>query len=98
MRPMRTIVSKLRRKLGDDADNPTYIFTEPRVGYRMPKGGGEGKGGHYSPVRVRLALTALNDPPCYYERFGFLVTAGLTLPNGIPLWGMTRQPSLGLGA
>ena len=40
VRPMRTIVSKLRRKLGDDADNPTYIFTEPRVGYRMPKGEG----------------------------------------------------------
>ena len=39
VRPMRTIVSKLRRKLGDDADNPIYIFTEPRVGYRMPKGG-----------------------------------------------------------
>ena len=38
VRPMRTIVSKLRRKLGDDADNPTYIFTEPRVGYKMPKG------------------------------------------------------------
>ena len=38
VRPMRTIVSKLRRKLGDDADNPTYIFTEPRVGYRMPMG------------------------------------------------------------
>ena len=32
------IVSKLRRKLGDDADRPTYVFTEPRVGYRMPKG------------------------------------------------------------
>ena len=38
IRPMRTIVSKLRRKLGDDVDNPTYIFTEPRIGYRMPKG------------------------------------------------------------
>ena len=38
VRPMRTIVSKLRRKLGDDADNPAYIFTEPRVGYWMPKG------------------------------------------------------------
>ena len=38
VRPMRTVVSTLRRKLGDDADNPTYIFTEPRVGYRMPKG------------------------------------------------------------
>ncbi|MDE2802699.1 MAG: helix-turn-helix domain-containing protein, partial [Chloroflexota bacterium] len=39
LRPMRTMVSKLRRKLGDDADNPTYIFTEPRVGFRMPRGG-----------------------------------------------------------
>ena len=38
MRPLRTIVGKLRRKLGDDADEPTYIFTEPRVGYRMPEG------------------------------------------------------------
>ena len=38
LRPMRTIVSKLRRKLGDNADCPTYIFTEPRVGYRMPAG------------------------------------------------------------
>ena len=27
----------LRRKLGDDANNPTYIFTEPRVGYHMAK-------------------------------------------------------------
>ncbi len=23
---------------GDDADHPTYIFPEPRVGYRKPKG------------------------------------------------------------
>ena len=38
VRPMRTIVSRIRRKLGDDADNPTYIFTEPRAGYWMPKG------------------------------------------------------------
>ena len=40
---MRTIVSSLRRKLGDDADSPTYIFTEPRVGYRMPRGEETGK-------------------------------------------------------
>ena len=38
VRPMRTIVSKIRRKLGDSAEEPTYIFTDPRVGYRMPKG------------------------------------------------------------
>ena len=37
-RPMRTVLRTLRRKLGDDANAPTYIFTEPRVGYRMPTG------------------------------------------------------------
>ena len=35
---VRTYVGRLRRKLGDSANNPTYIFAEPRVGYRMPKG------------------------------------------------------------
>ena len=38
IRPMRTAKSSLRRKLGDDAENPAYIFTEIRVGYRMPRG------------------------------------------------------------
>ena len=38
LRPMRTMASKIRRKLGDDAANPTYIFTKPRVGFLMPKG------------------------------------------------------------
>jgi len=37
VRPMRTAISAIRRKLGDDADDPDYIFTELRVGYRMPK-------------------------------------------------------------
>ena len=41
LRPMRAIVSKLRSRLGDDADRPTYVFTEPRVGYWMPAGEGE---------------------------------------------------------
>ena len=40
VRPMRAIVTRLRRKLGDDADNPAYIFTQTRVGYWMPQGGG----------------------------------------------------------
>ena len=38
IRPMRTAISSIRRKLGDDAIDPTYIFTEPRVGYRMATG------------------------------------------------------------
>ena len=40
MRPMRTLINKLRRKLSDAGASPTYIFTERRVGYRMPKGEG----------------------------------------------------------
>ena len=35
---VRNVVKRLRRKLGDDAENPKYIFTKPRVGYRMPRG------------------------------------------------------------
>ena len=34
--------------------------------------------------------TSAPDNLGYYERFGFQVTAESTLPNGIPLWGMTR--------
>ena len=34
---VRTIVKRLRRKLGDPARRPRYIFTEPRVGYRMAR-------------------------------------------------------------
>ena len=34
-RLVRTLVRRLRRTLGDDANNPRYIFTEPGVGYRI---------------------------------------------------------------
>ena len=40
LNPMRNIVNKLRAKLGDDANSPTYIFTESRVGYWVPEGEG----------------------------------------------------------
>ena len=36
--PVRNIVKRLRRKLGEDAANPAFIFAEPRFGYRMEKG------------------------------------------------------------
>ena len=39
--PVRNIVRRLRRKLGDDPDNPIYIFAEPSVGYRMEEGEGQ---------------------------------------------------------
>ena len=37
VRPMRTAINSIRRKLGDDAASPVYIFTEARVGYRMAR-------------------------------------------------------------
>ena len=42
--PVRNIVRRLRRKLDDDPDDPTYIFALPTVGYRMAEAelGGEG--------------------------------------------------------
>ena len=39
---VREVVKRVRSKLGDAADQPTYIFTEPRVGYRMSSGVGDG--------------------------------------------------------
>ena len=44
VRVIRTLVKRLRRKLDDSASHPTYIFAEPRVGYRMPKGQESKKG------------------------------------------------------
>ena len=32
-RIVRTYVKRIRRKLGEDANNPEYIFNEPWVGY-----------------------------------------------------------------
>ena len=36
--PVRTYVKRLRSKLGDDPDNPIYIFTKRRFGYWMEQG------------------------------------------------------------
>ena len=36
---VRIIVRTLRRKLGDDAENPTWVFNRRGVGYRMPRPG-----------------------------------------------------------
>ncbi len=36
---VRVFVRNLRAKLGDDAENPTWIFNQRGVGYRMPRPG-----------------------------------------------------------
>ena len=50
VRPMRTVISSIRRKLGDDSENPAYIFTEIRVGYRMAKGEAQVDGKEISDI------------------------------------------------
>ena len=35
--PVRATVRRLRRNLGEDAGDPTYILTKRRFGYRMEK-------------------------------------------------------------
>ncbi len=56
---LRNVAKKLRRKLGDDAADPRYIFTEPRVGYRMAEGDGE----ELSPSSQGAAAPGADDVP-----------------------------------
>jgi two-component system KDP operon response regulator KdpE len=35
---LRVYIRQLRAKIGDDATNPRYIFTEPGLGYRFCAG------------------------------------------------------------
>ena len=44
-RLVREVVKRLRGKLGDNADSPSHIVTEPRVGYRMAEGEEQGQEG-----------------------------------------------------
>ena len=37
--PVRGVVKRLRRKLGEDPASPAWIFNERGVGYRMPRPG-----------------------------------------------------------
>ena len=38
MRGLRSLLLRLRRKLGEDAGDPTWIFAVPQVGYRIAEG------------------------------------------------------------
>ena len=42
LRALRAHVRRIRVKLGEDGNDPTYLFSVPKVGYRMPKGEGQG--------------------------------------------------------
>ena len=46
-RRVRTAAKQLRRKLGDDANNPTYILNEPPRRLPHAEGGRAGEGGRF---------------------------------------------------
>ena len=43
---VRTVVKRLRQKLGDEANEPRYVFTVPGVGYRMMQADDDETGTH----------------------------------------------------
>ena len=51
MRALRSVLLRLRRKLGEDGGDPTWIFSVPRVGYRMAEAdAAEPEAEHHLPL------------------------------------------------
>jgi DNA-binding winged helix-turn-helix (wHTH) protein len=91
-RGLNKAVLKLRETLGDIAENPRFIETVPRRGYRFiapvtPS----------APGTVTGAPTTVQDEPEASPRRGRLVVAGavgtLLLTAGVVLWRMQTRPA-----
>jgi transcriptional activator of cad operon len=71
-------VAALRRLLGDDPKNPTYIATVPRLGYRMIAPVGPWADQHGSPMVLQAAI--IDEPKSVLRRrTGALPAAGAAL-------------------
>ncbi len=76
LRPVRAAVKNIRRKLGDAAANPTYLFTEPRVGYRLgekTESWHNGVGGEPHPQFFMLFLFAMPMPRTHSKIYQLLL-------------------------
>ena len=62
LRALRTHLRRIRSHFGEDASDPTYFFSEPRVGYRMPSGDVRAKEDG-SRGRADADVTADGSPP-----------------------------------
>ena len=62
--PARVLIHEvLLERVWKERGDPSYVFTKPRVGYRMPKGEGAGRGGGtVGPMRAKGRLQALYWP------------------------------------
>ena len=72
---LNTAVTKLRQALGDDADNPRFIETLPRRGYRFV-GAVNGK---QEPLTAALPTLTLDEPPPIHARISrvWIVLSGV---------------------
>ena len=59
---LRDVVKRLRRRMGDDAADPRYIITEPRVGYRMAAAGTGQRANDGAEYQSRSLRSSLSDP------------------------------------
>ena len=101
--PVRTIVKNLRTKLGEDAENPTYIFNEPRVGYRLGDGEtAETETLDHERLRRRHSLKCeeFNPVPSHGQAvvtgaFSNIVRYGVhsLLKSGVAVRTLTRNPT-----
>ena len=82
---MRTIVIRLRRKLGEDADHPRYIFTEPRVGFWMPKGKGTGWGAARGSLSAEGLELSASRPPRRIGPTKLVQVASMAYRDGLML-------------
>ena len=65
-RGLSTAINKTREALGDSADNPRFVETVPRRGYRFiapVEGGGKGPAEAGSPIRVASAASPAGPEP-----------------------------------
>ena len=91
-RLVRGVVKRLRRKLGDDANSPTYIFTEPRVGYRLGQPEEPGPGDAVTARGCTATLTACA-PSCVGGSPGETAVARAGLRRGgAPIIGAGLSP------
>ena len=79
----RVVVRSLRRKLGDHADNPTWIFNQRGVGYRMAGlGGGMKDAGGASSTNFALKSLLDHLKPCRSDEPSSIVAP---VPSGSPV-------------
>ena len=71
--PTRNMVRKLRRKPGEDAEIPTYVFDGPRVALRMPETENRNREEAEGPRRCSIILRGLSLQGACNRHAGYVI-------------------------